>query len=92
MNRRRFATNVLSMAGALFVSALARPSSNGISHRDDLGVREDGWITDVEGIKVGHFTDQRRPTGCTVVMCEPEGACASPMHWIPRKAPATLFS
>jgi len=29
-----------------------------------------GFITDVEGIKVGHFTDSRRPTGCTVVLCE----------------------
>lgn len=27
-------------------------------------------ITDVAGIKVGHFTDSRRPTGCTVIMCE----------------------
>jgi len=33
----------------------------------------DGFITDVDGIKVGHFTDSRRPTGCTVVLCE-EGA------------------
>jgi L-aminopeptidase/D-esterase-like protein len=29
-----------------------------------------GAITDVAGIKVGHFTDSRRPTGCTVVLCE----------------------
>jgi L-aminopeptidase/D-esterase-like protein len=35
----------------------------------------DGFITDVEGIKVGHFTDKRRPTGCTVVLCE-QGAVA----------------
>jgi L-aminopeptidase/D-esterase-like protein len=33
------------------------------------------WITDVEGIKVGHFTDSRRPTGCTVVLYE-SGAVA----------------
>jgi L-aminopeptidase/D-esterase-like protein len=32
-----------------------------------------GSITDVQGIKVGHFTDQRRPTGCTVIIAE-EGA------------------
>ncbi|HSE98824.1 MAG TPA: P1 family peptidase [Blastocatellia bacterium] len=32
-----------------------------------------GAITDVAGIKVGHFTDARRPTGCTVVLAE-EGA------------------
>jgi len=34
-----------------------------------------GAITDVPGIKVGHFTETRRPTGCTVILCE-EGATA----------------
>jgi L-aminopeptidase/D-esterase-like protein len=29
-----------------------------------------GAITDVAGIKVGHFTDSRRPTGCTVILVE----------------------
>src|SRR5712672_507798 len=28
----------------------------------------DGGITDVQGIRVGHFTDPRRPTGCTVLI------------------------
>jgi L-aminopeptidase/D-esterase-like protein len=32
-----------------------------------------GAITDVAGIEVGHFTDTRRPTGCTVVITR-EGA------------------
>jgi L-aminopeptidase/D-esterase-like protein len=32
-----------------------------------------GAITDVAGIEVGHFTDTRRPTGCTVVIAR-EGA------------------
>lgn len=32
-------------------------------------------ITDVAGIKVGHFTDSRRPTGVTVILTE-EGATA----------------
>lgn len=27
-------------------------------------------IVDVAGLRVGHFTDTRRPTGCTVVLCE----------------------
>jgi L-aminopeptidase/D-esterase-like protein len=27
-----------------------------------------GAITDVEGIELGHFTDSRRPTGCSVVL------------------------
>ena len=34
-----------------------------------------GSITRVAGIEVGHFTDTRRPTGCTVVMAR-EGAVA----------------
>jgi L-aminopeptidase/D-esterase-like protein len=32
-----------------------------------------GSITDVPGIAVGHFTDKRRPTGCTVILT-PQGA------------------
>lgn len=34
-----------------------------------------GTLTDVTGIKVGHFTDSRRPTGCTVIRTE-EGVTA----------------
>ena len=34
-----------------------------------------GAITDVRGIEVGHHTDTRRPTGCTVVLAR-EGAVA----------------
>ncbi len=30
----------------------------------------EGCLTDVVGIRVGHFTDSRRPTGCTVVLAE----------------------
>ena len=34
-----------------------------------------GGITDVQGVKVGHFTETRRPTGCTVLIFE-NGATA----------------
>lgn len=34
-----------------------------------------GGLTDIEGIRVGHFTDRRRPTGCTVILTE-QGAVA----------------
>lgn len=34
-----------------------------------------GQLSDVAGLRVGHFTDTRRPTGCTVVLCE-QGAIA----------------
>ncbi len=31
-------------------------------------------ITDVKGILVGHYTDAENKTGCTVILCPPEGA------------------
>ncbi|HYL73323.1 MAG TPA: P1 family peptidase [Bryobacteraceae bacterium] len=34
-----------------------------------------GSITDVQGVKAGHFTEARRPTGCTVLIFE-KGATA----------------
>ncbi|MEI8265352.1 MAG: P1 family peptidase [Betaproteobacteria bacterium] len=34
-----------------------------------------GGLTDVPGLKVGHYTDPRRPTGCTVVLCEDGAVC-----------------
>src|SRR4051794_33327301 len=43
------------------------------SSRSARGVA--GSITDVAGIEAGHFTDTRRPTGCTVVLAR-EGAVA----------------
>ncbi|MCP5264645.1 MAG: P1 family peptidase [Burkholderiaceae bacterium] len=33
-------------------------------------------ITDVAGLRVGHFTDPRRPTGCSVILCDGPGAVA----------------
>jgi L-aminopeptidase/D-esterase-like protein len=35
-----------------------------------------GSICDVAGLAVGHHTDLRRPTGCTVVLCGADGAVA----------------
>lgn len=34
--------------------------------------KPNGTLTDVPGIRVGHYTDPRRATGCTVVLC-PDG-------------------
>ncbi len=34
-----------------------------------------GSLTDVPGLRVGHFTDTRRPTGCTVVLAEAGAVC-----------------
>ena len=76
MDRRRFL--LTASVGALYVrpggprsaSALARS----LRSRQPLQLKE-GFITDVDGIKVGHFTEIRRPTGCTVILCE-RGAVA----------------
>lgn len=38
-------------------------------------LQHSGHIAQVQGIRVGHFTDARRPTGCSVVLC-PAGAVA----------------
>src|SRR5260370_9041071 len=52
MRRREFNYGMAALA-------MARPT-----------VAEDvaGGITDVQGIRIGHFTDSRRPTGCTVLI------------------------
>ena len=34
-----------------------------------------GTLTDIAGLAVGHHTDTRRPTGCTVVLCPQGVAC-----------------
>lgn len=34
-----------------------------------------GAITDVQGIKVGHYTDREGVTGCTVILCEQGAVC-----------------
>jgi L-aminopeptidase/D-esterase-like protein len=34
-----------------------------------------GSLSDVAGLRVGHFTDTRRPTGCTVVLAEGGATC-----------------
>ncbi len=34
-----------------------------------------GGLTEVAGLSVGHFTDSRRPTGCTVVLAEAGAVC-----------------
>jgi L-aminopeptidase/D-esterase-like protein len=33
-----------------------------------------GSLTDVPGIRVGHVTDPRRPTGCTAILFDPDAA------------------
>ncbi len=51
-----------------------------------------GSIIDVPGIKLGHHTLTKRPTGCTVLLCEEEQPQVS-MYVVPHQAPARpIFS
>jgi L-aminopeptidase/D-esterase-like protein len=54
--------------------ALASSSSKLFASNTDW-LPENGTLTDVPGIKVGHHTLKTRPTGCTVILCE-DGATA----------------
>lgn len=61
---------------ALGKSARASSSSRSKANPvDDPSSATAGDLTDIDGLKVGHFTDDRRPTGCTVILCE-KGAVA----------------
>ena len=53
LSRRRFLTTI-GAAAPLAVTGQAPPST--------------GSLTDVAGVRVGHFTDTRRPTGCTAIL------------------------
>jgi len=68
ITRREFSRVMAAAAGV----SLANPV---VSRSEALGAEEPGWqgsITDVPGIRVGHFTDSRRPTGCTALMFDGE--------------------
>ncbi len=68
MDRRGF---VAGSALGLGTTPLAAPAGDGGAHAQGAAVGPrplGGAITDVPGVKVGHFTDTRRPTGCTVVL------------------------
>jgi L-aminopeptidase/D-esterase-like protein len=62
VNRREF--------GQTIAGAAAFVSQQSASRAPDAA----GSLTDVSGIKVGHFTDTRRPTGCTAIIFESAAA------------------
>src|SRR5438552_10901101 len=61
ISRRHF-LNSAAGAAALTAAPLAGASA------DQSSLPSAGSLTDVGGLRVGHFTDPRRPTGCTVIL------------------------
>jgi L-aminopeptidase/D-esterase-like protein len=61
VNRRDFLANAAALPG-LGVAASAQTPATA------------GSLTDVPGLTVGHFTDARRPTGCTAILFDPAAA------------------
>ncbi len=53
----------------------SRRASSHVTAATIAGMQYPGSLTDIAGLKVGHFTDTRRPTGCTVVRCESGVVC-----------------
>jgi L-aminopeptidase/D-esterase-like protein len=66
INRRDFE---LALMGALTSPSLAPARTLALGSELESEASE-GCITDVPGVKVGHFTDSRRPTGCTAILFE----------------------
>ncbi|HXE14802.1 MAG TPA: P1 family peptidase [Bryobacteraceae bacterium] len=62
--RRTFLRGTVLLAGGLGSGA----SSPGFDLPEAGTNSENDSITAVPGVRVGHFTDKRRPTGCTVVL------------------------
>ena len=72
MGRREFSVSLAAGLTAGWVSSVTAGGEAGMA---DAKQTESGGLTDVAGIKVGHFTDDRRPTGCTVVLTEGGAVC-----------------
>jgi L-aminopeptidase/D-esterase-like protein len=67
-NRREF-TRVFAGAGGIgLVSFAAGAEARTISESEP----GQGSITDVQGVRVGHYRDSRRPTGCTAILFDNE--------------------
>jgi len=67
-NRREFSQAIVRSAGVILLGRVEVEADK----RTSEFMVSDGSITDVPGIKVGHFTDSRRPTGCTAILFDGE--------------------
>ena len=63
-SRRRWLSQIAATAALGGTASVAEGLGQPASPMPDAA----GSLTDVGGIRVGHFTDPRRPTGCTVLL------------------------
>jgi len=70
LTRRDFGVT-LAAAGYLGGVLHARPER---AQRVERPPAPAGSLTDVPGLRVGHWTDTRRPTGCTAILFDPEAS------------------
>jgi L-aminopeptidase/D-esterase-like protein len=61
LTRRAFASSIAA-AASLRGAFAPQPAAQGSA----------GSLTDVPGLRVGHWTDIRRPTGCTAILFDPD--------------------
>jgi L-aminopeptidase/D-esterase-like protein len=63
MKRREFSQALAALTTGAVLSPLEASAQS-----EAAAQNHGGSITDVHGVQVGHFTEQRRPTGCTVLL------------------------
>src|SRR5438477_10044708 len=66
--RRQFNRTLMASVGSVWAGDV-------VGNRASQANQQQTWagsIADVPGIKAGHFTDSRRPTGCTALLFEGE--------------------
>ena len=85
MKRRELAQGLVAMLAAAGSGSLE--AAEGSDPNEWL---PPGSITDVPGIKVGHFTLKTRPTGCTVIFCEAGAVAGVRWNHLPPKVRADI--
>ena len=68
LSRRGFNRMAMATAAAGLVESAAAARAAALAEEQGRA----GSLTDVPGIKLGHFTDSRRPTGCTAILFDTE--------------------
>jgi L-aminopeptidase/D-esterase-like protein len=62
LTRRAFASTIAAAAGGYVLPGAQQSRAAPAA----------GSLTDVPGLRVGHWTDARRPTGCTAILFDPD--------------------